>query len=42
MEEEQREEFMDDLYAKQSSDDQAKDMLRKHLEAAGVEWDVDI
>ena len=42
MEEEQLEDFMDELYAKESSGDVAKDMLREHLKAAGVEWDGEI
>ena len=39
MDEEQLEEFMEDLYAKESSEDTAKQMLRKHFEAHGIEWD---
>jgi len=42
MEEDQREDFMDDLYAKQSSDDTAKQQLREHMKSLGVEWDGEV
>jgi len=42
LEEEQREEFMDELYAKQSADDTARQMLREHMKAAGIEWDGEV
>lgn len=37
--EQQREDFMDELYAKESADESAKEMLRKHMKDAGIEWD---
>ncbi len=42
MEEEQREEFMDELYSKQPAEDTAKEMLREHMKAAGIEWDGEV
>lgn len=42
MEEQQREDFMDELYAKESSGDVARQMLKEHLESQGVEWDGEI
>ena len=42
MEDEQLEDFMEELYEKQSSGDAAKEMLRQHLESQGVEWDGEI
>lgn len=42
MDEEQRELFMEELYEKKDAGDDAKEMLRKHLESQGVEWDGEI
>lgn len=33
---------MDDLYAKESSENTAKEMLREHFQSAGIPWDDDI
>jgi len=33
---------MEELYAKQSADQAAKQMLREHMRAAGVEWDGEV
>jgi hypothetical protein len=43
MDEDQRSEFMDELYnAKGNAEATAKDQLRAHLASQGVEWDGDI
>lgn len=42
MDKEQREEFMEELYAKETADQAAKELLRQHMEAAGVEWDGEV
>ena len=42
MEEDQRTEFMDELYAEKSVDDTARQMLREHMKAAGIEWDGEV
>ncbi len=42
MEAEQREAFMEDLYAAKSGEETAKGQLREHLKAQGIEWDGEI
>jgi hypothetical protein len=42
MDKDQREEFMEELYARQGADQAAKQMLREHMQAAGVEWDGEV
>ncbi len=42
MDEEQKAEFITGLYDDKGSDDVAKDQLRAHLAAQGVEWDGEI
>ncbi len=43
MDEEQRAEFMAELYAKGGDAEvTAKDQLREHLKAQGIEWDGEV
>ena len=42
MDEEQKTQFMEELYASQGADSTAKDQLREHMKSLGVDWDGEV